>query len=371
MKIACVGGHLTPALAVIDALPSDTELIFIGRKSSLEGDKANSLEYDIITKKNIPFIPLSAGRVQRKFTKHSFNSLAKVPYGFLQSLTILLRYRPDVVLSFGGYLSVPVGLAAFVLHIPLIIHEQTLEAGLANKFLARFAKSICISWRQSGKFFPKSKIIFTGNPIRIFNKHTNSISLLNEEKDFPLIYITGGSTGAHAINTLVRGCLTNILERCRIIHQTGDAQEFHDFQSLVTLKNTLPKKLQKRYYLAKFIQPYDVGAIMDEASLIVSRSGINTISELLFFSKPCFLIPIPYGQRNEQLKNAQFMKKVGIGEYMIQKELNTHLFLFQIENMLTKRAKYLAQSKEAKSLIHADAADQIIRVIYEVVSKKT
>jgi UDP-N-acetylglucosamine--N-acetylmuramyl-(pentapeptide) pyrophosphoryl-undecaprenol N-acetylglucosamine transferase len=370
MKVAFVGGHLTPALAVIDALPSSIRPIFIGRKFTLEGDKAYSLEYDVVTKKGIPFISLTTGRVQRKITKHTFPSFAKVPYGLFQAISILVRNRPDVVITFGGYLSVPVGLAAFILHIPLVIHEQTLEAGMANKFLALFAKKICISWQQSAKFFPKTKTDLTGNPIRILSRHTNNIPILNEEKDLPLIYITGGSTGAHAINTLVRGCLVNMLENSRVIHQTGDAQEFHDFQSLETLKNTLSKKLQKRYFITKFINPYDVGAVMYEANLVVSRSGINTISELLFFGKPCFLIPIPHGQRNEQLKNAQFIKKVGIGEYIIQKESNTHTFLAQIESMLMKLTKYQVQSKEAKSLIYADAADRIIKVIYEVVSKK-
>ena len=133
---------MTPALAIIDALPKEARIFFIGRKHPLEGDKALSLEYQTITDMGITFFPLTTGRLQRKISTRSFISLVKIPYGFFQALSILISCKPDVIIGFGGYLAVPVGLAAWILRIPFVIHEQTLDAGLANKFLARFAKKI-------------------------------------------------------------------------------------------------------------------------------------------------------------------------------------------------------------------------------------
>ncbi|MEK7451076.1 MAG: glycosyltransferase, partial [Patescibacteria group bacterium] len=164
MRVIIIGGHLSPALSIIEKLPKTDKVLFIGRKYVFEGDQALSLEYKTIQSLKIPFVNLITGRLQRKFTKHTIPSLLKLPYGFMRSILALIKFQPDVVLSFGGYLSFPVVLSAFLLRIPIVIHEQTLEAGLANKILSVFAKKICISWETSRKFFPKGKIVLTGNP---------------------------------------------------------------------------------------------------------------------------------------------------------------------------------------------------------------
>lgn len=367
MKIAIVGGHLTPALALIDVL-KDEELFFIGRKNSFEGDLSLSLEYQVIREKGIPFFGLKAGRLQRSINRYSISSLLKIPVGFFQSLLMLFRIKPDAVLSFGGYLSVPVGLAAFLLKIPLIIHEQTMEAGLANKILSKFASKICISWKQSKVFFPKEKVVLTGNPIRKFSIPNSQSPIPN--KHLPLVYITGGSAGAHAINLLVKSCLEDLLSKFYIIHQTGDSKEFGDYDHLKKHVGNFSEDFKSRYILRKFINPVDVGNIMKDATFVVSRAGINTVTELLYFGKPCFLIPLPVGQKNEQLKNAQFIKKVGIGDFMMQKDLTPGLFLKKLETMLERISLYKEHSGYARSLVIQDAAKNISRTIYEVISKK-
>jgi len=155
MKIVIIGGHLAPALSVMEALPKNTKILFIGRKYALEGDSALSLEYKVVTDLNIPFVGLNTGRLQRKVTKYTFLSLLKFPFGIIKSFLILIRFRPDVVMGFGGYVSIPVIVCAFILRIPVVIHEQTMEAGLANRIVSLFAKKICISWNTSRKYFPK------------------------------------------------------------------------------------------------------------------------------------------------------------------------------------------------------------------------
>ena len=160
------GGHFSPALAVIKQMPKDWDVLLVGRKHTFEGDSALSLEYQTAQRLGLQFETITTGRLQRKLTRHTFSSLVKMPVGMAQAKKILAKYKPDVVLSFGGYISVPVVLAAAIQRLPIIIHEQTLQAGLANKIAARFAAKICISWEESAKFFPRSKVILTGNPLR-------------------------------------------------------------------------------------------------------------------------------------------------------------------------------------------------------------
>lgn len=373
MKIVIIGGHLSPALSVIEALPRDAVVLFIGRKYALEGDSALSLEYRTITELKIPFVGLNTGRLQRKFTKFTAFSLLKFPFGIIKSLFILIIFRPDVAVGFGGYVSVPVILCAFILRIPVVIHEQTMEAGFANKLVCRFAKKICISWNSSRKYFPKNKIIFTGNPIRKFT--TSSSQFCNAESIFgnklPIIYVTGGSSGSHAINILIEGILKNLLELYNVVHQAGDAHEYDDFERLSKLKNSLPENIRNRYMLEKFIEPSEVGDLMSASSLIISRSGMNTITELLYFEKPALLIPLPFSQNHEQLKNAKLLEKFGLGIVIQQNELNSQKLLQAIMSAIKNIKNYKINENELINLPGKHAAQNIVKVINYVATYKT
>lgn len=367
MKIVLVGGHLSPALSVLDALPKEKEVLFIGRKYSFEGDKALSLEYRTIIERNISFADLNTGRLQRKLTAHSIPSLLKLPFGFIKAFIALLKFQPDIVVSFGGYISLPVGISACLLKIPLLIHEQTLEAGLANKILSKFATKICISWNSSIKYFPKKKIVFTGNPIRKFKISNLKFKI---ESGLPTIYITGGSSGSHALNILIEGCIRGLLKKYNVIHQTGDAKEFNDFDRLKKLRDILPAKIRERYVIKKFIDPSETGLILKGSSMIISRSGMNTITELIYFEKPAVLIPLPFSQRNEQLKNAKFLEKLGLGKVLIQKDLDSQKLLQTIDLMIYDLGSYKIDKNESKNLQIKNAAGNIIKVINYVYKTK-
>ena len=373
MKLLIVvggGGHFAPALAVIDQLPKDWHILLVGRKHTFEGDPALSFEYQTAQRLNIPFVSLTTGRLQRKFTRHTFTSLLKVPVGLGQSTKILREFQPDVVLSFGGYTSLPIATAAKLLRIPVIIHEQTLHAGLANKVVSKFANKICISWKESELYFPASKTILTGNPLRTaFREHLRTVHH-KQANALPKLYITGGSGGAHGINVLVEGCLETLLEHYEITHQTGDAHEFGDFDRLEALRLRLDPKLQARYTLKKFIVPEIVGSVLSDADLVISRSGINTVTELLYLGKPSLLIPLPYGQRDEQHANALFFQKTGLGKMIEQDTLTPESFAETIHEMITNIDAYTAHAPETEHLIALDAAEKIIEVVSNVTAKK-
>jgi len=256
--------------------------------------------------------------------------------------------------------------------LPIVIHEQTLHAGLANKAASRFATKICISWSESEKYFSKKKTVLTGNPLRkeFFQNAAKAADMPGAETSDTVLYITGGSGGSHAINILVEGCVEKLLEKYTVIHQTGDAKTFGDFERLEKIKLQLPEVLQNRYILKKFIDTEQVSQIFSWADLIISRSGINTITELLYLGKPSLLIPLPYGQRNEQLANAEFVKKVGLAEVIDQLTATPDVLLQEITAMVSRLDFYAKYKEAARQLIHADAAEKIIEEVQHAKEKR-
>lgn len=364
MKILIIGGHLSPALSVIENLKND-EVFYVGRKHAMEGDSSLSLEYQTINNLNIPFFDLPTGRLQRAFTRHTLTSLTRIPIGLLRAVLILKKVKPDVVLGFGGYVSVPVVMAAYLLRIPSVLHEQTLEAGLANKMLSFFAKKICISFQSSENFFPKSKTILTGLPIK--KEIIEVKDQENEQNKIPILYITGGSQGSHAINSLVLESLGKLLDTFRIVHQTGDFLEFNDFETLQSFKRILPKDKALRYLPKKFLDPRQAAKITKSADIVVSRSGINTVCELIFLEKPSLLIPLSFSQRNEQLKNAKFIESLGLAKVYEQNSLTSQTFVSGLTEMLKNINTYKLNGPNP---IEKTSVQRIIEVLKDVVFKK-
>lgn len=364
------GGHFAPILALLEELPKDVKVLIVGRKYSLEGDQALSLEYITAQKHGIAFQSITTGRLQRKVTKHTFSSFFKLPVGFFQAYIIVKQFAPDIVFSSGGYVSLPVVFAASFCGIPVVLHEQTLGAGLANKIAARFASKICISWKTSQQYFPKHKTVLTGNPVRkaFFTKDSSQQTIFASiPKTRKIIYVTGGSLGSHAINVLIEGCLPQLLKQYTVIHQTGDAKEFGDFDRLAYIRASFDEALQKHYIVTKFVDPQEVSVLMSHADLVVARSGMSTITELLYLGKPALLIPLPFSQKNEQRKNAAFFKETGLGDWVEQKSLTPTLLFSKIQDMVEHIATYEQHADDARKLIDKNAVKKIIDVLTQVV----
>lgn len=368
MKIVLIGGHLAPALSVLEALPKNTQVLFIGRKYPLEGDSALSLEYKTITSLNVPFVGLNTGRLQRKMTRFTLFSLLKLPFGIIKSFLILIKFKPDVVMGFGGYVSIPVIFCASTLGIPVVIHEQTMEVGFANRIVSLFAKKICISWESSRKYFPGNKVVLTGNPIRKFPISNSKFSIFSNK--LPIIYITGGSSGSHFINVLMEKIIEELLGKYNIIHQVGDAQKYRDFDRLRQLRESLPEELRDNYILEKLIDPAQIGDLLNSSSLVISRSGVNTVSELIYFEKPAILFPLPFAQKDEQLKNAKFLEKVGLGIVLYQEKANEKQLLKTINLMFRNIDNYKINKDKLGGVFHKNAAQNIISVINYVSESK-
>lgn len=337
LKIIISGGHLTPALAVLDEFKRRgiENFIWVGRKFSMFGDKESSAEFQIVKSRGISFIDLKMGKIYRKISTAGIISFLQIPFGFIQALFILFKEKPDLIVSFGGYLAVPVVFWAKMLEIPAVTHEQTVTIGRANKFIQKFAKLVFLSWQSSFDNLSQNqknsgKFILAGNPIRkaVFQKETDKFDFKNKKKT---IYITGGNLGSHIINLNVLKILPQILTKYNVIHQCGSTTVHNDIEMLSKFREKLPVELRKSYIVQTGFWEDEIGAVFANSDFVISRSGANTVTEVLALRKPSILIPIPWSAENEQFLNAKMIENVGLGIILEQKDLNPENLLKRIE----------------------------------------
>lgn len=362
MKILVTGAHFTPAAATIEELKKMgvLELVYVGRRTTLEGDSTQSIESKVLPSLGVKFIPIIAGRLQRSLTVFTLFSFLKIPIGFLQAFFIVLSEKPDVILSFGGYVAVPIVIVGWLFSIPIIIHEQALVPGLANRISSVFADKIAVSFE--GSPFKDEKIILTGLPIRRdIIRISRGVNLshprggLDRHRRLPIILIMGGNQGSHVINLAVEQCLNRLLKLAEVYHQTGDSKH-RDFERLERLgKSRGLGILGERYTVKKWIGE-EYGEVLQEADLVVSRAGINTLIELALLGKPALLIPIPNVEQN---KNAGYFKGLGLVKVLPQSKLSAETLLENIITMLKSLGHLKIKAKEAKKVIVPDAANRL------------
>ncbi len=359
MKILVTGAHFTPAQAVIEELKKykDTNVVYVGRNTTREGDSSPSAESEILPKAGVKFIPITTGRLQKDFTIYTIPSLLKIPIGFLQAFYIILREKPDVILSFGGYVAVPLVIVGWLFSIPILVHEQTLVSGLANKISAIFADKIGLSFRSAKK---NNKTILTGNPLRKIilepkkqlPAQYKGIQNIAKTQKTPIILITGGNQGSHTINVTVAEILPKLTKIACVVHICGE-NKFKDFERLDAMGD-----FGGRYLVKKWIGP-EYGSLLVTADLVISRAGANTLSELAFLQIPAIVIPIPYLYKDEQNQNAKFFESLGLLKTLPQSKLSGPTLLTKIQESLKNIEQFKKNAKGAKRVIMPDAAKRL------------
>lgn len=351
--ILITGTHLTPALALISRLKTDYQLTYIGPKST-QLHFSNSV---------INFFHLKAPKLHR----HKLSSIilvpAKLTLATIKASQILTTVKPDLVVSFGGFTALPVCLSAKLLRIPIIIHEQTMAVGLANKLTARLATKIAISWPDSQKYFPKSKTVLTGNPVR---KDILKVKPNPKSKELKTLYIANGNQGSLVINQTINQILPQLLDNFTIIHQFGLNQPKASWQSQLSLKNALPKSKKNRYTLKKWFNSSAHAANLTKADLILGRSGANIMTELGLLKKPAILIPLPYAQKNEQFLNAKYLEKLGTALVVEQASLKVDKLLKAINQAL--RTLPRKSSSQFPTQLVAKADLNLLRLVNQVLN---
>lgn len=315
-KIVITGTHLTPAIELIHQLKNDREInweiSYIGRAFNSNIETEASIESKIIPKNNIKFYGISSGKFDRRWLPNTLSGLPKIISAFNESTKLLEKIKPQLIISFGGYVSVPVIIAAWFKKIPSITHEQTLTLSLSTKINSLFCRYVALSFPINNS---SDKFIFTGNLLRreIFNPNSSFFEKQKLDlKKYPLIFLTAGNQGSHHLNLILKEILPIISQKYTIIHQCGSK----DYSKFKNLSSNF-----KNYHPYSYIESPDIGWIFHHSKVVIARSGANTVQELAVLHKKNILIPLPVSQQNEQSKNALYLKKKQSKKTIIIKDI--------------------------------------------------
>lgn len=331
--IFITGGHHNSALVIaLELKRLGYRVIWLGHKFSIRGDKNLSAEYQEVTQNSIPFYQLRTGKIYKKFNPLEY---LLVIFGFFQSLIYLLLNRPQLVISFGGYLAVPVVFAAWLLHIPSVTHEQTVVTGWANRAITPFVRRILLTHKASQPNFPKQKTAIVGLPLR----SDLLTSRRYKSPKTPILYITCGKQGSHIINQAVFPLIPKLVKHFRVVHQTGSYSHFQDRDKARRLKASLPPRLRSRYLHATYFFGSDAVRYLKTSRIVVSRSGAHTTYELLLLNKRSILIPIPWVSHHEQQKNAELLVRQGNSVIIPQDQLTPELLYEKITTLDHQKLK--------------------------------
>lgn len=350
-KIVMTGGgtagHVTPNIALFDSLQKDGyEIHYIG---SYEG-----IEKGLIEDKKIPYYGISSGKFRRYRSWKNLTDPFRVLHGFFQARRLLGRIRPNVVFSKGGFVSVPVVMAAKTRHIPVIIHESDLTPGLANKLAMPSATKVCCNFPETLPYLPKEKAVLTGSPIRQELLHGNKQAakdFCGFTGDLPILMVMGGSIGSVYINNAIRGCIDPLLTKYQIIHLCG--------------KGNIDESLKDKKGYAQFEYiSENLPDLFAAADLVVARAGANSICELLALHKPNILIPLSRNaSRGDQILNANSFAKQGFSAVLEEEEVTSEKLMATIDDVMAHRSKYIDAMKNSGQM---NAIETIMDLIEEV-----
>jgi len=351
------GGHLFPGIAAAEALCArrpGSEVLFVGTRRKM--DRASLSRYRFTTK-SIHCLGLKG-----KNLLSLLQAVAVLPLSFVEAAFHILRFRPDIVLGVGGYVTGPVVATARMLGIPTVIHEQNSVPGLANRKLGKLVDRICLSIPGSEKFFPADKAVLTGNPVR---REILELALRGKqrvEKSEMTVMVLGGSQGAHRVNELASEALIKYKktagDELRIIHQTGGVDE-----------GVVKDKYRQHGIEAQVTAFFTEMAVMyEQADLLISRAGATTLAELAVLGKPAILIPYPYAADNHQEKNGMHYVKGGGAFLFVERDLTSELLADRVEQMFGKPENLLEMSDAMRTLAYPRAADEITEVCLQLAS---
>ncbi|HEX6977317.1 MAG TPA: UDP-N-acetylglucosamine--N-acetylmuramyl-(pentapeptide) pyrophosphoryl-undecaprenol N-acetylglucosamine transferase [Patescibacteria group bacterium] len=359
-RVVFTGGHAgTTAIAVIEEVKRQNlgwDIYWIGPKKTFEGKAISSYHSRVFPRLGVVYKGINTGRLQRRLSIWTIPSILRIPFGFIQAFRQITAIKPSAVVSFGGYVAFPVAAAAWILGIPVIIHEQTMAAGLANKLTSFFARKIALARKASEEYYSKGKTEVTGNPIM---SAILSVKPKTKIGNPPTIYITGGSSGAQAINRAVNSVLEKILLNYKVIHQTGDL----DFSFFEKRKESMDKKLKDRYEVFGFMDPSEIYKVYEKADIIISRAGANTVSEIMTIGIPSILIPIPWARYDEQTKNADLAKVSGIARVLKQNVLAGQKLLDEIEGTKKEWVHMVNSMDRSIGLLDKGASLRVVDII--------
>lgn len=340
-------GHVTPNIALIRRFQKEGWSInYIGSK--------NGIEKELIAPLEIPYFAIANGKLRRYFSWQNFIDPFKIIFGIIQAFFLCRKIKPNVVFSKGGFVTFPVVVAAFLNKIPVIIHESDLTPGLANRLGFRFANKICVTFPDTVKYLPdKTKAVVTGNPIReefFSGSKEKGLEICGFSRDKKMILVFGGSLGADCINTAIRKLLPDILEKFQIAHVCGKG------------------KIDNNYNYAGYKQfeylHEEFPHVMAAADFVISRSGANTVYELLILRKPHIFIPLSKKySRGDQIDNAKYFANLGFSQIVFEEDLLDDKSQKLLEKILLVNEHCDEISAKLSTFTHMDAVSEIYNIV--------
>ncbi|MBI2909093.1 MAG: undecaprenyldiphospho-muramoylpentapeptide beta-N-acetylglucosaminyltransferase [Chloroflexi bacterium] len=362
MRIAVTGGgtggHVYPALSVVEALvESSPRLLFIGTDRGIEAVLAR--------RRRLPFASVSAAAFRGRSLLRILLNLSLTFWGLLQTLSILRRFRPHVVLATGGYVCVPVVMAAWALRIPSLVYLPDVEPGWAVRLLARFASKVAVTTDRSRNFLPAEKVIETGYPVR---PELGKLSRVEAREKLRLdanrktLLVWGGSRGAHSINVAMSKILEPLLDLHQIIHLCGSEDEAW----LQEVRSKLAEDKRRRYFLYAYLHE-EFPSALAAADLAVSRAGASVLGEFPAAGLPSILVPYPHAG-GHQRHNAGFLSEKGAASVIEESEIGA--LLPTVSALLTDDKKLLQMAASARRLERPGAAKRIASLLTELGQKR-
>ena len=344
-------GHVTPNLALMPGLKErGFEIRYIG---SYEG-----IEKQMMEKAGVPYDGVATGKFRRSLNPKNVTDIGNVFKGAREAMALLRKYRPDIVFSKGGYVSVPVVKAAKKLGIPVIIHESDMTPGLANKLCFSSAAKICCNFPETLSMLPKDKAVLSGSPIRaelLQGDREKGLRFAGLSGEKPVLLMIGGSLGALKLNQALRAALPEITKRFDVVHLTG--------------KGKLDESLAGTpgYVQYEFISE-ELADLFAAADVVFSRAGANAICELLALRKPSLLVPLPKEEsRGDQILNAASFEKQGFSKVIAQADLTPEVLTKAVSELYDGRERYISAMSESAQ---ADGVKTILGLIDELVPGK-
>lgn len=353
MKIVFTGGgtngHVIPNLAVIEKLrklAGHAQIFYIGSREGPERKLAEAA--------GVEFYGIQAGKLRRYLDFQNVVDAVKVPVGIMQAIHRLAKIKPDVVFSKGGFVSVPVAIAAGILRIPLVIHESDFAPGLATRLAARFARKVCLSFPTT---HPDHKIQITGNPVRAVGSAERGREFLKFKKERPIVLVAGGSSGAVFFNFLMERSIFELEKKVNVVWLCGKNKK----------PSCQPQTADCRLFEYLDAEYLNVLAASD---LVVSRAGANALFEIAAAGKPSVLIPLPAEiSRGDQIENARFFERAGASVVLPQKKAKSHDFAKLIFWLVANPERLKKVADAAAKLAPENAAERIARIILDVAAK--
>jgi UDP-N-acetylglucosamine--N-acetylmuramyl-(pentapeptide) pyrophosphoryl-undecaprenol N-acetylglucosamine transferase len=347
------GGHVYPGLAVFSSLSNvwQSRVIWVGSR--------RGVERRIVADAGIPYRSVPVGKLRRYFDLENVFDIFRVLAGIIAALRLLRHLRTELVFSKGGYVAVPVVTAAFLLRIPVVIHESDADPGLATRITAPMASRVLVPYPETKLAFRdrlRRKVVVSGNPVRRVFRDASVTGVLEAlglaESDLPVIFVTGGSLGARQINLLIRDTITEITEEAVVVHQTGD----HSTEMIADISS---RAVPGRYHGAPgFTSLFP--SLMRRSDVVVARAGAGTIWEIAVCGRPALLIPLSQGaSRGDQLRNAARYAAAGGAVTLDDPSLTAEDFLEAVRSMLRDPNRRERMARAAAAWAPGDAAQQI------------